>query len=255
MDATKPKQRIWLLITLDIIFLVFGIVIAVGDLYLSDYYPADKEAITAFEASFGRSFPPLTPGDMILEPKDAQIGLIFYPAGKVETQAYQPLMAALANRGILCVVPQMPFHMAIFDIDAADAIRQQFPYVERWYLGGHGLGGSMAATYLGDHADEYEGLILLGSYSTEDLSHTDLNVLSIYGSEDQVLNMDKYQKNKSNLPDDFTQFVIEGGCHTNFGMYGPHKGDGSPTISCSDQIYTTAETILNFFPRQPPSQS
>ena len=76
----------------------------------------------------------------------------------------------------------------------------QYPQIEKWYIGGHSLGGSMAATYLSDHVAEFEGLILLGSYSTVDLSNSKLDVLSIYGSEDKVLNHNSYNENKSNLP-------------------------------------------------------
>ena len=65
------------------------------------------------------------------------------------------------------------------------------------YIGGHSLGGSMAASYVVDHVDEYEGLILLGSYATAELANTDLNVISIYGSEDEVLNSEKYENNRS----------------------------------------------------------
>ena len=102
----------------------------------------------------------------------------------------------------------------------------------------------MAASYLADHRDEYEGLILLGSYSTADLSDTDLNVLSIHGSEDKVLNREKYDENKSNLPDDFCEVVIDGGCHAYFGMYGAQDGDGTPTISNHEQIRLTVESII-----------
>ena len=154
-------------------------------------------------------------------------------------------MAELAREGVLCVLVEMPFNLAVFDINAADGIQEQYPEIEDWYIGGHSLGGSMAASYLADHTDEYEGLILLGSYSTADLSNTDLNVLSIYGSEDRVLDCEKYDENRSNLPDDFTEVVIEGGCHAYFGMYGAQDGDGTPTISNHEQIRLTAEYIIN----------
>ena len=119
------------------------------------------------------------------------------------------------------------------------------PEIEEWYIGGHSLGGSMAASYLKKNATDYEGLILLGSYSTADLSQTDLDVLSIYGSEDQVMNRENYDENKSNLPDGFTEVVIEGGCHSYFGMYGAQDGDGVPTISNGDQICLTTEAVMN----------
>ena len=104
----------------------------------------------------------------------------------------------------------------------------------------------MAASYLGEHADEYEGLILLGSYSTTDLSDSDLEVLSVYGSEDGVMNREKYGENVTNLPSDFCEIVIDGGCHAYFGMYGEQKGDGVPTVTDEEQILLTADAITAF---------
>ena len=178
-----------------------------------------------------------------MEPEDATKGFIFYPGGKVEYTAYIPLMQALNDKGILCVLIEMPFNLAVFDMSAAEGIIDDYPDIDQWYIGGHSLGGSMAAAYLEDNADDYTGLVLLGSYSTVDLSDTELKVLSVYGSEDEVVDSEKYEKYKSNLPDDLTEIVIEGGCHAYFGMYGAQKGDGIPSISNEDQIKITAEYI------------
>ena len=155
-------------------------------------------------------------------------------------------MEALAAEEIFCVLVEMPFHLAVFDVNAADGIREQYPEIEDWYLGGHSLGGSMAAAYLADHADDFEGLILLGSYSTADLSDTELKVLSVYGSEDGVLNRENYEENRGNLPDDFTEIVIDGGCHAYFGMYGAQEGDGVPRITNTKQILQAAAEIKDW---------
>jgi hypothetical protein len=152
-------------------------------------------------------------------------------------------MAELARDGILCVLVEMPFRLAVLDVSRADGIKEEFPEIENWYIGGHSLGGSMAASYISDHTDEYDGLVLLGAYSTADLSDTVLSVLSVYGSEDKVMKRDKYEKYKSNLPTDFSELVIEGGCHAYFGMYGAQDGDGTPTIRNHEQIAITAEAI------------
>ena len=104
----------------------------------------------------------------------------------MEYTAYVPLIQACAENGILCVLVEMPFNLAVLYISAADGIMGEHPEISDWYIGGHSLGGSMAASYLADHADDYEGLILLGSYSTADLSADDLKVLSVFGSEDKL---------------------------------------------------------------------
>lgn len=72
------------------------------------------------------------------------------------------------------------------------------------------------------------------------------SALSIYGSEDRVLNKEKYEQNKSNLPDDYSETVIDGGCHAFFGVYGNQDGDGTPTITNEEQIQLTAEKIAAF---------
>mgnify|MGYP004620783949 CR=1 FL=1 len=64
--------------------------------------------------------------------------------------------------------------------------------------------------------------------------------------QDGVLNRDSYEKNRKNLPADFTEVVIDGGCHAQFGSYGVQKGDGIPTISDEDTIQQTATCISNF---------
>jgi len=237
----KSKRKI-LIISISIVA-ALAIIFGVCAIYLGDYYRADEGAIAVFAPEEKISISVLDNG-VVFEPENATVGLIFYPGGKVDHNAYQLLMSELAREGILCVLVEMPFRLAVFDINAADGIQKQYPEIEDWYIGGHSLGGSMAASYLADHVDEYEGLILLGSYSTADLSDTDLDVLSIYGSEDKVLNREKYDKNKTNLPDGFCEVVIDGGCHAYFGMYGAQDGDGTPTISNHEQIRLTVESII-----------
>ena len=239
----KNKRRI-LIISISIVAAI-AIIFGACAIYLGDYYRADEGAIAAFAPEDNVSVSTLDGGNIVFEPQNATVGFIFYPGGKVEANAYQPLLAELARNGVLCVLVEMPFNLAVFDINAADGIQEQYPGIEDWYIGGHSLGGSMAASYLAEHTDEYEGLILLGSYSTADLSDTDLDVLSIYGSEDKVLNREKYDKNKTNLPDGFCEVVIDGGCHAYFGMYGAQDGDGTPTISNHEQISLTVEHIIN----------
>lgn len=238
--ADKHKRKIFIITTS--VVLALAIIVGACAIYLGDYYRADNEAIGAFLPQ-GSTWNKES-GRIVFEPEGATKGFIFYPDGKVEYTAYIPLMQACAEKGILCVLVEMPFNLAVFDVNAADGIQKDYPEIEEWYIGGHSLGGSMAASYLADNADDYEGLILLGAYSTVDLSDTDLAVLSVFGSEDKVMNREKYEDNKSNLPSNFTEFVIDGGCHAYFGMYGAQTGDGTPTITNEAQIRLTVENIV-----------
>ena len=234
----KQKKRVFRIILAALVLLVF----ACGG-YLCDYYHAEPEALEVFAPVGVIGTETTEEGDRVFGAKDADVGFIFYPGGKVESLAYVPLMRALTEKGFLCVLVEMPFRLAVFDANAAEGISQQYPEIERWYIGGHSLGGSMAAAYVSECPDAFEGLVLLGSYSTADLAETDLQVLSVYGSEDQVLNRENYEESKKNLPRDFEEVILEGGCHANFGMYGAQKGDGTPTMTREEQITLTADAF------------
>lgn len=236
------KTRRVLLLHLLILALLLG-----GCLwYLESYYHADTAAIAAFSAGLGVQESTLADGSLCFGTGNEAVGLIFYPGGKVEHSAYAPLMRELAAHGVFCVLCRMPFRLAVFDESAAEDVRAAFPDVARWYLCGHSLGGTVAASYLTRHAEDYEGLILLASYSTSDLSASGLRALCIRGSEDGVLNQSRYEKNLSNLPADTEEVVISGGCHAYFGMYGPQRGDGTPSITNESQLRQTAEAILDW---------
>ena len=62
-------------------------------------------------------------------------------------------------------------------------------------------------------------------------------------AEDGVLNREKYEADRVNLPQDTTETVIDGGCHAEFGSYGAQKGDGTPTISAEEQQRQTADAL------------
>ena len=235
------RRKLW--IALIATGLVLVVLFGACAIYLGDYYHADMAAVEAFAPNV--SMQTGETGNIVFAPENAEAGFIFYPGGKVEHTAYVPLMKALAEKGILCVLVEMPFRLAVFDSSAADGIREQYPQIEKWYIGGHSLGGAMAASYVADHTDAFAGQVLLGAYSTADLTQSGLTVLSVYGSEDRVMNREKYAAGKSNLPADFTELVIDGGCHAGFGMYGPQDGDGTPTISNTEQIHITAAAIAD----------
>lgn len=215
-------------------------------IYLGDYYRADDAAMTALQPEENVDVYQLDQGTYVFAPGEAQTGLIFYPGGKVQYEAYAPLMKSCAQRGILCILVRMPGNLAVLDMNAADGIQQRFPDIETWLIGGHSLGGAMAASYAAKHTTEYDGLVLLAAYSTADLSGTDLQVLSVYGSNDGVMNREKYETYESNLPEGYREEIIDGGCHAYFGSYGAQDGDGTPQITGEEQTEYTAELIADW---------
>ena len=233
-----PKILISLLITISIIGLVFTI-------YVNDYYHADMDSINKFTVENNAKMI-LKDDAIIYEVENATTGIIFYPGGKVEYTSYLPLMKSLASKGILTILIKMPFNLAVMDINAAEDYQTKYKNIDNWYMSGHSLGGSMAGNYISDNLDKYDGLILLASYVTDDLSKSKIKVLSIYGSEDKILNMKNYKKNKVNFPNNYKEIIIEGGNHSYFGMYGLQDKDGKPSITNEEQIMLTSNAIFEF---------
>lgn len=170
--------------------------------------------------------------------------MIFYPGAKVEESAYLPIMKLLAENGVDCFVVKMPFKLAMFGINRASEIISDYTYDE-WYLSGHSLGGAMACYYLADNYDKFSGMFLFASYSTADLTDVDFPIVSIYGSEDKVLQKDVVEAARYNMPSSYREVVIEGGNHAFFGDYGNQKGDGKATITKEEQWDIVVDSIIS----------
>lgn len=173
------------------------------------------------------------------------VGFIFYQGGKVEEEAYAPFMHQLAEQGISSYLIKLPFNLAVFDIDAAQEVMDTEDQINTWYLGGHSLGGVMASSFAEENAEKLNGLIFLASYSATDLTETSLNVLSIYGNQDTVMDTESFSDAMALLPE-VDRVVIEGGNHAQFGNYGPQNGDSPATISVDEQQTLTVEHIMRF---------
>lgn len=173
-------------------------------------------------------------------------GFVFYPGARVDAAAYARLMDDLADRGVFCVLVDMPHDMAFLNPAAAAGIQQQYPQVARWYLGGHSLGGVVAAGYLAlGGASTWDGLVLLASYTPFDLTATDLDVLTVVGTCDGVINTEQLDKCAENLPQGAATVWIEGGNHAQFGSYGEQEGDGAALISSDEQRAQTVAAIAS----------
>lgn len=239
----QRKKRKNILVILGVLILVIGIAI-IG--YLCDAYEPHQSAIEALQSTHDVI---VTEGEEYIrfEPKENkhQAGLIFYPGGKVEEEAYALLMRSLAEKGISVYLVRMPFNLAVFDSDAAEKVISDQEEINNWYLSGHSLGGVMAASFAEKNPEQLEGMIFLASYPAGDFSAADLDTLSIYGTNDEVLNTEAYFEAFESLPK-VKEEVIEGGNHAQFGNYGPQEGDGTATISVEEQQKNTVNGIIEF---------
>ena len=172
-------------------------------------------------------------------------GLIFYPGGRVDYRAYSPLMREIANGGYSVFLVKMPLNLAVFGVNRADALIEAYPDITTWYIGGHSLGGAMAASYVYNNPVGMQGLVLWASYPAEsnDLSGSGFPVLSIIANRDGLATLEKYKAAAQYLPTDTMWVEIDGGNHAQFGSYGPQNGDLEATISAEEQqrqiVYAT----------------
>ena len=171
--------------------------------------------------------------------------IIFYSGAKVDPIAYSPLCNSIAHMGIDVYIMKMPLYFPLLNINAADKVASLNKH-QNLYLMGHSLGGSTAALYLSKtNYTSYKGIIFLASYPNKKLNDS-YKCLSIYGTNDLVLNKEEYNKNISNFPLNFKEVIIEGGNHSNFGDYGHQRNDGVASISKEEQINITKQEIMDF---------
>ena len=166
-------------------------------------------------------------------------GIIFCGKDGVDVISYAPLLHELANNGYAVFILQSNENIT----QSVSAILSSYKYITSWYIGGHSLGGIKACEYLEKNHNKFEGLFLLSAYSMVDLSNTKLKVLSVYGSNDQIFDYNKYKENQKYLGENLTKRVIEGGNHSYFGNYGVEDGDGAATVSKEYQRSITIKLI------------
>jgi dienelactone hydrolase len=179
-----------------------------------------------------------------------QVGLIYYPGGRVEAESYSPFVRRFAEEGVLGVIPPMPLMLAVFDADAATRVMDAHPEIEHWVLAGHSLGGAMAGSYAQANDDRLDGMVFLGAYAPAgvDLSNSDLEVISIWGSEDLTLSSNPRTLTDV-LPPTVELIEIQGGNHAYFGWYGPQAGDGVATITREEQQDIAFDAIMSLIRR------
>ncbi|WP_405270612.1 alpha/beta hydrolase [Methanobrevibacter sp.] len=222
------------------IAIVLLLIVGFAIFYISDYYHAEKVAIDSLNNTDDVSAIKTSNG-MLLDGPGNDTALIFYPGAKVEYTSYAPLFMNLSSEGIDCYLVEMPFNLAFLGQDSADEIIDDGNY-SHYFISGHSLGGAMAASYV-NSTNKTDGLILFASYSTSEIEKP---VLSIYGSEDKVLDMEKYNESIGFIDDNLTEFEIDGANHAQFGYYGNQSGDGIAKISAESQQKQSVNEIMDF---------
>jgi dienelactone hydrolase len=220
----------WLLIGV-LVLLIIGIIGLVGWATISAQ-EATERAIAVLEDNGVQR----EDGQLVFRPSSpTEKGLIYYPGGLVDPEAYAATAQGIADAGYLVVIPKMPLNLAFTGINRADGIRKEFPEIESWVIGGHSLGGAMAAQYAKNNEDSLDGLIMFASYpaSNEDFVDFPIPILSLIGSRDP--GAPEQEAFYEAVADSASLFVIEGGNHRQYADYGYQRDDGVATVSAAEQ--------------------
>ncbi|MCB0196891.1 MAG: alpha/beta hydrolase [Anaerolineae bacterium] len=227
-----------------IIILVLTIAASVG-LWMRATLGPSSIALTALQSddqvsvSQASEFITFSPAD-----RSSTSAFILYPGAGVDPRSYAPLLRQIAARGHLAAVLDMPLNLAIFDPDAADQVIADHPEIENWAIGGHSLGGVVAASYVANRST-IAGLVLLAAYPDSNaLKDSDILTLSIYGSLDGLTTPQDIDDSRPLLPTDTVFREIEGGNHSQFGSYGLQRGDNEASISPDEQWSQIVEAIV-----------
>jgi pimeloyl-ACP methyl ester carboxylesterase len=145
------------------------------------------------------------------------------------------------------VIGRPRLNIAAFSIGQAGEMRAQLTGIEQWYVGGHSLGGAVACYYASNHRDNFQGIVLLGTYCGSDISKSQLRVLAIVAGRDGIMPPETIEQHTVELPADAQIVRIAGMAHSQFGNYGPQSGDGRPSIDDRQASEAISEAARAFF--------
>lgn len=230
----------WLLVAMGVV--VAAAIAAFLVWALTPLGPGER-SLSALESGAGVTVTETADGWVFLPDTDDQVpetGLVFYPGGRIDARSYALFAHDLTAQGHAVVIARMPLSLAVFDISAAgDAMElPEVAGVTRWAVGGHSLGGAMAAQYIADERPRsVEGLLLLAAYppAGADLSDSGVSVTDVTATLDSVLDRERWEAGRSLLPANAFRISIFGGNHAGFGDYGPQPGDTAATAGADEQ--------------------
>ncbi len=234
------KRRLWHLAWIIPLGLVLLVTVAFL-VYSAFYYRADRQALDSLVPDARVSVARTGYGWFFDGPSE-ESALVFYPGAKVEETAYAPLLRGLAEAGMDVCLVKMPLRFAFLGSNKADAVMREHDYA-RWFVGGHSLGGAIAAEFAAHNGDRVEGVILLGAYTQAKLDERLLELV-IYGTEDGLATEEDIGNGRRAATARYVEHAIVGGNHAWFGNYGIQSGDGTAAISRDEQQAETIRVIM-----------
>lgn len=265
-SARRHRLRRWWL-SGSMVALVLALLLA-GAVAWSKPMPAEPVALAALTSDdevqvrdrllwyeLAATPPPSGPFDPEPTPEEEaeeqapKVGLIFAPGARVDPRAYAALLRPLAARGNLVVVLKKPLGLAVLDPQPPDEIISGHTEIDRWVVGGHSVGGTVAASFADDEP-KVSGLLLLAAWPARTMERQDLPVLSVTGSADGLATPEDIEETRHRLPEGTFFHVVEGAVHADFGDYGEQSGDGERGVdkqAAQEEIRGTLDEFLAGF--------
>jgi len=182
------------------------------------------------------------------------VGLIFFPGGMVQPEAYAPLLRTIAEQGYNVFIVKLPFGSAPLQSQETYVMEQALEIidinasVQYWVVGGHSRGAAIASRFAVLHGGSFDGLLLIGTSHPKEaafnLSNSNLAVTKIYAANDGLASPPEVEVNAIYLPETTHWVFIDGGNHSQFGYFGTLLGDNAATISRAQQQELTVAAIL-----------
>jgi hypothetical protein len=247
--SSRPSARGWRL-ALSVIAALLTAGWLVGIWWLRPF-TAVEPALSAMEST-ATVVVTETATEIVMRPglDPLETGIVFQPGARVDARAYAAVLRPLVDSGYTVVIPKQPLGIAFLATGAFEGARDANPEISRWIVGGHSLGGTVAALDAQEHDSDatgpVDGLLLYASYPSTNMSTLASDVLSVSGTLDGLATPADIDASRFDLPPDARFVAIDGAVHSYFGDYGAQPGDGLPTITHDDARAQIGRVSLEF---------
>lgn len=187
-------------------------------------------------------------GEYVVFPTNgnAKTGVIIYPSEKTDTRSYLKLSNMLARDGYRVVITKYMFNYPAIAKNPAKKVIDSNSDIKNWYIVAHSRSGELALRNAANEKN-VSGVAFMGAYPIGDnLKLINKPVLTIWGTQDGIIDFTKFEEYKQNLPEKSYLHEIVGGNNTGFSDSKTFEGDNQPTIDRDEQQKKASDYIDSF---------
>ncbi len=179
---------------------------------------------------------------------ESGLGFVIFSGAKTDERAYAYIAKLLHDKGHTVVIPKQLFHLSMFGTKHGMELMTSDSNIKKWILIGHSLGGMPVSRIAAALPGNLQGIVLLATYASVDLSDLDIGAIRITADHDGIMDNDFMQRFDGNLPRGASNLMLQGANHQGFAAYHSTSGrDGKATIPWQEQNEQTVQLILDYF--------